>query len=730
MEFESAPPLLPPPPPPPPIPSSPTPVRSHSHPPDPHLHHPSSPPPQVLDSDVEMSNLASHPPDQHTITGEEDGGEKLDARQFTTRAVVVGVLVGTIVNFSNMYFGLQTGWVSMMSMPSSLIGFALFKTFSAHLSYPFTPTENVLVQTVAVAVGSMPLSAGFVGVIPALETLLTPAEGGPLHIPVPKLILWSLGVAFFGVFFAVPLRRQVIVREKLPFPSGTATALMIAVLHGKETHARGATSGGVAGAGPGAEGTTGRNRNWKAQTRMLSYAFGVSATYTLLSYFVPVLRNLPVFGRGLATEWLWALNPSPAYVGQGIIMGTATTMHMLLGAVVGWGVLSPLAKHKGWAPGPVDDWVKGSRGWIVWVSLAIMLSDSVVSLGGLMVEWGVRGVMSVRRRSGGAGAYQRLLQGGEEGEEEGALNSSYESVSGTVHHRRPHKTTHHPSSSDDGEEEELPPSHLVSNRTVIIGLFFSGLLCILSTSYVFPTVPLPATLTAFTLALLLSIMGVRALGQTDLNPVSGISKLTQLLFALLTPNVLTNLVAGAISEAGAQQAGDIMQDLKTGYILRASPRAQFAGQLVGSVAGAVVSAAVYRLYTSVYPVPGELFQVPTAYVWVDCARLVSGEGLPKGAWMAACVAGAAGTAATVARGWGLKGNRWREWVPGGIAVAVGMYNVPSFTLARVVGGGVAWWWGDRRWETELVVVASGLILGEGMASVVTLGMAAAGVPHL
>lgn len=62
----------------------------------------------------------------------------------------------------------------------------------------------VLVQTVAVAVGSMPLSAGFVGVIPALEKLMRPEEGGPLKLTVGQLITWSIGIAFFGVFFAVP----------------------------------------------------------------------------------------------------------------------------------------------------------------------------------------------------------------------------------------------------------------------------------------------------------------------------------------------------------------------------------------------------------------------------------------------------------------------------------------------------------------------------------------------
>lgn len=48
--------------------------------------------------------------------------------------------------------------------------------------------------------------------------------------------------------------------------------------------------------------------------------------------------------------------------------------------LVGWGILSPLSKHAGWAPGPVGDMSTGARGWILWVSLAIMCADSFVSL--------------------------------------------------------------------------------------------------------------------------------------------------------------------------------------------------------------------------------------------------------------------------------------------------------------------------------------------------------------
>lgn len=66
--------------------------------------------------------------------------------------------------------------------------------------------------------------------------MLTPElDGGaePLILSFRALLAWSFGVAFFGVFLAVPLRKQVVVREKLVFPSGTATAQVLGVLHGK-----------------------------------------------------------------------------------------------------------------------------------------------------------------------------------------------------------------------------------------------------------------------------------------------------------------------------------------------------------------------------------------------------------------------------------------------------------------------------------------------------------------
>lgn len=68
-----------------------------------------------------------------------------------------------------------------------------------------------------------------------------------------------------------------------------------------------------------------------------------------------------------------------------MIMDPMVTAHMMLGAVIGWGILSPLAKSKGWAPGPVEDWENGSQGWTVWVALGVIFGDSVVGICSIVI---------------------------------------------------------------------------------------------------------------------------------------------------------------------------------------------------------------------------------------------------------------------------------------------------------------------------------------------------------
>lgn len=671
-----------------------------------HWHGPSGPEPSSDPSPARPpGDAAPRPFSWHT---------KLDLPQITLRATLAGLAIGSIVLVSNFQFGLQTGWVSMMLLPSALLGFAAFKL--SPFAQDFTDVENVYIQSVAVAVGTGPLAYGLIGIVPAIEKFVTEDESGlgrKLVFSLPDLLVWSLGLAMFGVFFAIPLRRQVIVEEKLPFPSGSATATLILVLHGTEVldEKTPPVVAAMPEAAPKTLPTVPRptaslaSPAYRSNIHNLVVTFGVSATYTVASFFLPFLQNIPLFGRGMSLRHKWNFQPSPAYIGQGIIMGLPTVSYMLFGAVLGWGVLAPLAEHQRWATGPIDDWLHGAQGWILWISLSVMISDSLV----LFLVVVARSARDGYRRMRAPSPYLPLIP-------------------------KPAAVA----------QPDVPRRHLVSNKVTVGGLVVLSLVCMAAVRVVFGAlVPYYATATAIALALLFLILGVRALGETDLNPVSGIGKLLQLIFAVVIPRlhplrVLINLIAGGIAEAGAQQAGDLMQDLKTGHLLGASPRAQFVAQVIGTVWLVLLSSTMYKVYNLVYDIPSQTYRIPTAIIWVDCARLVTGEGLPPRAFEFLLVFGVVfgvilllkNTVPKLLRFW-----RYLVYLPNGVAVGIGIYNTPNFTLARFVGGALAYWWihvkstaSDSR--IHMIIFSSGLVLGEGLLSGFTMLLTSLGVGPL
>lgn len=637
--------------------------------------------------------------------------DKLNLPQITFRATIAGLMIGSVVLISNFQFGLQTGWVSMMSLPSALLGFTIFKI--SPFAKNFTDVENVYIQSIAVAVGTGPLAYGLIGIIPAIEKFLAADESGSgskISLSLSQLITWSFGLALFGVFFAIPLRKQVIIKEKLPFPSGRATATLISVLHGSEVYedskSNDDTNDLIRIESPVLQPVHrsidpedhSNDDTYKSNINSLIYTFSISATYTLLSYFFPILKNIPLFGSIAADKYQWSFQPSPAYIGQGIIMGLPTVSYMLFGAFLGWGVLAPFAKKIGWAPGDINDWINGGQGWILWLSLSVMISDSLVSFGVV----------------------------------------SYKSIKNVIHNMKKYDLERQARPIDLADVEE---NHLVSYKTTVIGLAFSSIICLISVRLVFGSiVPYYATAIAIILALLFSILGVRALGETDLNPVSGIGKLSQLVFALIIPSshpakILINLVAGGIAEAGAQQAGDLMQDLKTGHLIGASPKAQFVAQMIGTLYSVVLSSVMYKVYNIVYDIPNNLFRIPTAIIWIDCSRLVTGEGLPPRAFEFSIAFGIFFAIISLIKNScpvTSKYHKYLIYLPNGVAVGIGIYNTPNFTLARFIGGLAAYLWlkyNKHDDKIKMIIISSGLVLGEGLLSGFTMLLTSLNIKH-
>jgi uncharacterized oligopeptide transporter (OPT) family protein len=147
---------------------------------------------------------------QHAGSSRSGAGSSSSALppDLTARALLGGVAVGTLLAFTNLYFGLQSSWITMASLQAALVGYGLVRIvppLPAPLARYFvrrgqtaqlSPQENAVLQATAVSLGSMPLAAGLIGIIPALS-LLEPARDGavPLRLDTPHLLMWSASMA-------------------------------------------------------------------------------------------------------------------------------------------------------------------------------------------------------------------------------------------------------------------------------------------------------------------------------------------------------------------------------------------------------------------------------------------------------------------------------------------------------------------------------------------------------
>jgi OPT family oligopeptide transporter len=237
------------------------------------------------------------------------------------------------------------------------------------------------------------------------------------------------------------------------------------------------------------------------------------------------------------------------------------------------------------------------------------------------------------------------------------------------------------------------------------------------------------TLIAIGLSSILAIVAVRSTGETDINPVGGMGKVTQLVYGGLAPGQMgTNLMAAAITGAGASQAADMMQDLKTGHLLGASPRKQFIAQLFGICAGVLFVVPVYYLFSTAYEIGGDRLPAPAAMAWKAMAELLAEglEALPPHAETAVAIAACIGILLPL-----LRRVKWlAPYIPSGLAMGIA-FIIPAFYSLVMFYGLVAWWiWRkvNRQAADELnFALASGLIAGEGLMGMVNAALTLLGV---
>lgn len=231
-------------------------------------------------------------------------------RQLTLRAAAAGMALGGVLCLSNLYVVLKTGWSLGVTITATLVAFALFRaTRTAFGHRPFSALENVMVASIASS-GAWMTGGGNMAALPALLVLTGQRPGGW------SMVAWFALIASLGVVVAVPLRRQLLERERLPFPMSVATAEAIRAMH--------------------ATGDLGPAR------RLLRAALAAGAV--TLWRDVPWRLALP--GRLTAaplSTWGFGLDVSSVLLGGGSLMRPRTAWSMALGAALTWGVAAPLA---------------------------------------------------------------------------------------------------------------------------------------------------------------------------------------------------------------------------------------------------------------------------------------------------------------------------------------------------------------------------------------------------
>jgi len=338
-------------------------------------------------------------------------------------------------------------------------------------------------------------------------------------------------------------------------------------------------------------------------------------------------------------------------------------------------VLGPFAQAAGWAPGAVMSYADGPRGWLLWPGVALMVSEALTAL-----------VMSWK-------TFARAL-------------------------KIPKKLD----SSSSAHGQHIPNSWWLG------GLAAGSVLTAVIAYYVFDIAPF-LTFIAIAMSSILAVVAVRSTGETDINPVGGMGKVTQLAYGGLAPGAMsTNLMAAAITGAGASQAADMMQDLKTGHLLGASPRKQFIAQLIGICAGVLFVVPVYYIFTTGYEIGGERLPAPAAFAWKAMAELLAkGFGaLPPHATTAIVGAALVGISIPLLR----RVEPIKPYVPSGLAMGIA-FIIPAYYSLVMFYGMLVWYIWKKRNPSGVdrfnFALASGLVAGEGLMGIVNAVLTILGV---
>ena len=568
--------------------------------------------------------------------------------EFTVVSIVLGAILAIVFGGANAYLGLRVGMTVSASIPAAVISMGVIRKILRRDSI----LENNMVQTIGSAGESV--AAGAIFTLPALFMW---AKEGLCDVPsLVEIGLIALCGGVLGVLMMIPLRSALIVKEHgvLAYPEGQACAEVL-----------------IAGEEGGAKAST------------VFSGLGIAAVYKFIADGLKVFPSeitydiAPYKGSGIGIDVL------PALAGVGYICGVKVSSYLFAGGVLGWFVIMPLMALFG--------------GDLVLFPADKTINELIAAPGGVSNLWG-----SFLRYIG-AGAVAC-----------GGVLSLIKSLPLIIR-------TFKDAMSDYGKGRVN--STLRTEQDISMKVVLLGILVVAVVMWLVPAIPL----NLFT-ALIVIVFGfffatvssrmVGLIGSSN-NPVSGMAIATLLISTLLlkaTGNdgvggMIAAIVIGGVICVIAAIAGDTSQDLKTGFLVGATPKKQQIGELIGVAVSAVAIGAILYLLSMAWGGYGsEDLPAPQAVLMKMIVEGVMGGNLP---WNLVFVGVFIALVVEVL----------------GIPVlpfAIGLYLPIYLSVPMMLGGLLRRYLEKRKYASEKekdttvqsgVLYSSGLIAGEGIVGI-------------
>ena len=576
--------------------------------------------------------------------------------EISVSSVIVGIFLAVIFGAANAYLGLRVGMTVSASIPAAVMSMGFYRVFRAFFKRS-TILESNIVQTVGSAGES--LAAGAIFTMPAL--FLWAKEGVIDQPGMITLAAIALCGGVLGVLFMVPLRNALIVKEHgvLPYPEGTACA---EVLLAGEKGGSGAVS--------------------------VFSGMGLAALFKLIVDGLKVVPGVVVAPiKALKTEF--STEVYPALIGVGYICGPKISSYMLAGGLIGWFVLIPA---------------------IITFGGDTVLYPGTDTIANMYAAGGASAIWSSYIRYIGAGAVAA-----------GGIISLIKSLPLIV-------TTF--VDAIKGIKSGSKSAGLRTDKDMDMRINLVGILIVTVAIWLLPQIPV-----TFLGAVLIVIFGfffgavssrmVGLVGSSN-NPVSGMAIATLLLATMalkLTGDTGSHGMMGAIGIGSviciiAAMAGDTSQDLKTGYILGATPVKQQIAELIGAVVSAFAIGSVLVLLDKAWGFGTDALSAPQATLMKMIVEGVMDGNLP---WSLVFIGV---FIAIVIEILGISV----------LPVAIGLYLPLELSTTIMIGGVIRWFVDKKNKNKESnedassgILFCSGMIAGEGLIGIILAILTVAGV---